>query len=100
MFVVLNIAVSVVAGIVDSIIGTSTAIGGVTGIFTSLAGLALLIPGIAVGARRLHDLDKSGWRQLIGLIPFIGALIQLVFFFLEGTKGDNRFGDDPKAKAA
>lgn len=99
MFVIFNFAVSIVASIVDAIIGTSTAIGGVTGMFTLIAGLALFIPGLAVDIRRLHDLDKSGWWLLIVLIPIIGALVLLVFFFLEGTKGDNRFGADPKAQA-
>ncbi len=58
--------------------------------------LALLIPSIAVTVRRFHDQDKSGWLVLLGLIPFVGGLIVLVFMFLEGTRGPNRYGDDPK----
>jgi uncharacterized membrane protein YhaH (DUF805 family) len=60
-----------------------------------LFGLAVLIPSIAVGARRLHDTDRSGWWLLIALIPFIGAIVLLVFFVLPGTQGTNRFGPDP-----
>jgi uncharacterized membrane protein YhaH (DUF805 family) len=49
-----------------------------------------------VQVRRFHDQDKSGWFVLLSLIPFLGAIIVLVFMFLEGTKGPNRFGPDPK----
>jgi uncharacterized membrane protein YhaH (DUF805 family) len=100
MFVIFNIIVSVVASIIDVVVGTATSIAGVTGVFSSLVALAFLIPGIAVSVRRLHDQDKSGWWLLIGLIPVLGFIVILVFTFLEGTKGDNRFGADPKEGAA
>jgi uncharacterized membrane protein YhaH (DUF805 family) len=100
MFVVLNVAVSVVASILDGILGMSGMIAGAYGPLTLVAGLALLVPGIAVAVRRLHDQDKSGWWLLIALVPIIGALALLVFYFLEGTKGDNQYGPDPKAGAA
>ncbi|HEX4847096.1 MAG TPA: DUF805 domain-containing protein [Novosphingobium sp.] len=81
-------------------------------IATALAGLGILwslgtlIPNIAVTVRRLHDRDMSGWWYLgmivASIIPFLGilaALAFLVLMFLEGTKGPNRFGPDPKAPA-
>ncbi len=87
-FVLFNILVSIVAGVVDqvfiSIIGF-----GFVGIIVSLG---LLIPGLAVGARRLHDTDRSGWWLLLVLIPLIGAIILIIWLATEGTKGDNRFG--------
>ena len=58
--------------------------------------LVTLIPNLAVAIRRLHDTDKSGWMLLIGFIPLIGAIVLLVFYFMEGTRGPNRFGPDPK----
>ena len=58
--------------------------------------LVFLIPGIAVQVRRFHDQDKSGWFILLGFIPYIGSLIIFVFMCLEGTRGPNRFGPDPK----
>lgn len=61
--------------------------------------LAALIPNIAVGIRRLHDTDRSGWWLLLGFVPIVG-LVLIYFFVLEGTKGDNRFGPDPKAGEA
>ena len=54
--------------------------------------LATLVPGIAIGIRRLHDIDKSGWFLLIGLIPLIGALVLIYFFIQKPTPGPNRFG--------
>lgn len=67
---------------------------------------AFFIPSIAVSVRRLHDRDLSGWWYLGamvgGMIPFIGPLISiayLVFMFLPGTPGPNRFGPDPKDPA-
>lgn len=74
--------------------------GGVLGtIFIGLLvifALALLVPSLAVQVRRFHDQDKSGWFVLLGLIPYVGGLIVFIFMLLEGTKGPNRFGDDPK----
>jgi uncharacterized membrane protein YhaH (DUF805 family) len=60
--------------------------------------LAVLVPGLAVACRRLHDIDKSFWWILIGLIPFVGGIILLVFACLPGTPGQNRYGPDPKAQ--
>ena len=54
--------------------------------------LALLIPGLAVSVRRLHDIDKSGWWLLISLIPLIGLLLLIYFAVQPGTEGPNRFG--------
>ena len=56
--------------------------------------LAIIIPSLAIGVRRLHDLDKSGWFYLLALIPLV-SLILLVWFCMKGTDGPNRFGDDP-----
>ena len=66
-------------------------------ILSGLYGLAVFLPGLAVSVRRLHDIDKSGWFVLLALIPFVGAIVLLVFDCIEGTRGDNRFGGDPKA---
>ncbi len=56
----------------------------------SLFSLATILPGLAVGARRLHDTDRSGWLQLLYLIPIIGWIILLVWLIQEG-KEPNRF---------
>jgi uncharacterized membrane protein YhaH (DUF805 family) len=69
------------------------------GLITILFLLAVFLPNLAVGVRRLHDLDKSGWMILIGLIPLFGALYLLFLFTQPGTVGPNRFGPDPKGAA-
>jgi uncharacterized membrane protein YhaH (DUF805 family) len=71
----------------------SIAIGSVA--LSLLVDLVLFVVGLSalsVGARRLHDTDKSGWLLLLGLIPFIGGLIVLVLLVLPGTPSQNRFG--------
>ncbi|HEY2762687.1 MAG TPA: DUF805 domain-containing protein [Pseudonocardiaceae bacterium] len=54
-------------------------------------------PTLAVGARGLHDTGRTGWWQLIGIIPFIGAIVLIVFFAIDGERQPNAYGPDPKA---
>jgi uncharacterized membrane protein YhaH (DUF805 family) len=56
-----------------------------------LAALALLLPGLAVGARRLHDIGKSAWFLLVGLIPFIGWII-MIYWFVQPSAASNEYG--------
>ena len=58
--------------------------------------LAVLIPGFAVFCRRMHDTGRSGWWWLIGLIPFVGVIVLLVFCCLDSQPGDNQYGPNPK----
>jgi uncharacterized membrane protein YhaH (DUF805 family) len=60
-----------------------------------LYSLALLIPGLAVAMRRLHDTGRSGWWLLIGLVPCIGLIVLIVFFATEGDRGPNQYGSAP-----
>lgn len=62
--------------------------------------LAVILPGIAVHVRRLHDIDRSGWWFLIVLVPIIGWILLLIWEVAKGTEGDNRFGADPLADGA
>ena len=63
-------------------------------IIGALASLALYIPFLAVGCRRLHDRGQSGWLQLLLLVP-CGNIVLLVFWVMEGTPGDNAYGPKP-----
>jgi uncharacterized membrane protein YhaH (DUF805 family) len=58
-----------------------------------LANLALLLPSIAVGARRLHDMGKSGWFQLVWLIPLIGWVVVIYWLVQPSVAGANEYGD-------
>ena len=77
---------AIVTVIIDSMIGLS--------ITYTIFALATFLPGLAVGIRRLHDLDRSGWWILLFLIPLIGAIILIIWFCSKGTDGPNRFGAD------
>jgi uncharacterized membrane protein YhaH (DUF805 family) len=57
---------------------------------------ATIVPFTAIGVRRLHDANLSGWWVFVGLVPIVGQLIALVFFLTPGTRGPNRYGDDPR----
>lgn len=98
-FALFNIIVSIGLGIVDSVTGTMNAETGM-GLLGVLYALAILLPGIGVTIRRLHDTDRSGWWVLIAFIPVIGAIVLLVLMVLDGKPGANQYGPDPKEAAA
>jgi uncharacterized membrane protein YhaH (DUF805 family) len=77
---------NIAALIIDNAIGAY--------VVSSLFSLAVLLPGLGLAVRRLHDLDRSGWWLLLALIPLIGAIILLIWFCTRGTVGPNRFGPD------
>lgn len=60
-----------------------------------VASIALLLPSLAVGVRRLHDVGKSGWMLLIGLIPIIGTIWLLVLYCTPSVPATNQWGDCP-----
>ena len=84
---------SLAAGLLDSaVFGPAEVDGAPVRVFSGLLGLALFLTMLAVGARRLHDTDRSAWWLLLGLVPLIGALVLLWFYTRSGTAGPNRFG--------
>jgi uncharacterized membrane protein YhaH (DUF805 family) len=94
-FVLFNMIFAIVAVVLDNILGT--AIEGVGyGPIYGLYVLAVLVPGLAVAVRRLHDVGKSGWMFLIVLIPLIGAIWLLVLGFTDSQPGTNKWGPNPK----
>ena len=62
-----------------------------------LYSLAVLLPGLGVGVRRLHDTDRSGWWLLISLVPLVGFILLIIWLARPGDAGPNRFGPDPVA---
>jgi len=95
-FVLFNIIAAIVLSIIDSVTGLASAEYGGLGPFYGLYALAVLIPSIAVGVRRLHDIGKSGWWLLLAFIPLIGAIVLIIWFVKDSEAGTNRFGPNPK----
>ena len=60
-----------------------------------LLSLATIVPSFAVGVRRLHDINKTGWLVLLGFIPVVGWIILIVWAATKGTDGPNQYGPDP-----
>jgi uncharacterized membrane protein YhaH (DUF805 family) len=90
-FTLFTVLVSLATSLVDNVVLSGTPI------LNGIATLALLLPGIAVSVRRLHDTDRSGWWMLLIFIPLVGAIVLIVWFCMRGTIGQNRFGADPLA---
>jgi len=99
MFVLFNLIFAIVAAVVDNVVGTTIDILPY-GLFYIVYVLAVLIPGLAVAVRRLHDIGKSGWWFFIVLIPIIGGIWLLVLFCTAGTPGQNAYGMNPKEVTA
>ncbi len=95
MFTLFNIIFIIVAMILDNILGL-TVEEEPYGVFYFLYAFAVLIPGLAVTVRRLHDVGKSGWMILVALIPIVGAIWLLVLMVLDSDPGDNEYGQNPK----
>jgi uncharacterized membrane protein YhaH (DUF805 family) len=95
MFVLFNMIFAVIAVILDHVLGLvyeDIGYGPIYGIYL----LLVLIPGLAVGVRRLHDTGKSGWMMLLAFLPIIGAIWLLVLFVTDSQTGTNEYGANPK----
>ena len=86
MFTLVNFIISLVLHLISGFLG---------GIYN----LAVLLPSLGVGARRLHDTGRSGWWLLVGLIPIIGLIVLIVFFVQDSQAGSNEHGPNPKTGA-
>jgi uncharacterized membrane protein YhaH (DUF805 family) len=89
-WILFTVLVSIALSIID--VGL---VSGNTSVLSSIWSLATFLPSLALGVRRLHDTDRSGWWWLIAFVPLIGIIVLIVFWCLEGTPGQNRFGSDP-----
>ncbi len=99
-FALVNLAIAVALMVVAGLFGAvadflGTLVMGVYYLYT----LAVFVPNLAVGVRRLHDTGKSGWLMLIALIPLAGLYL-LYLFTVEGDAGPNEYGPDPKSEEA
>ena len=89
-WILFTVLVSIVTSIIDFGVLSSDVMP-----LSSIWSLVTFLPSLAMGVRRLHDTDRSGWWWLISLIPLIGIIVLIVFWCSEGTRGPNRFGPDP-----
>jgi uncharacterized membrane protein YhaH (DUF805 family) len=94
-FVLFTFLVGIVTNIVDAILGTDYDTGS-GGLISTVVSLGLLLPSVAVAVRRLHDIDKSGWWILIGIIPIVGWIIVIIWYCTDTKPGDNQYGPNPK----
>ena len=83
LFLLVSTLISLAIAVVEALAGDSQ-------ILINIYNWGLLLPTIAVGVRRLHDSDRSGWWLLL-------PIVNLIFLIQDGTPGDNRFGPNPKA---
>jgi uncharacterized membrane protein YhaH (DUF805 family) len=89
-FYLFSVLVNIVTNTLDRMLFDGTAI------LNSLAALALLLPSLAVGARRLHDTGKSGFRLFWAFLPIIGWIMLIVWWVQDGQPGANQYGENPK----
>ncbi|PZS13922.1 MAG: DUF805 domain-containing protein [Pseudonocardiales bacterium] len=87
-FFLFNMIIAIAVSIVDAAIGSM-----ILGIVVTLV---LLLPGIAVTLRRLHDTGRTGWWIFIAAVPIIGAVVLIVFACQDSQPGDNQYGPSPK----
>ena len=85
----------VMAVILDNLLGITIEDTGIGPLYF-ISILAMIIPGLAVTVRRLHDVGKSGWFYFIVLIPIIGSIWLLVLMATDGMPGRNQYGPNPK----
>ena len=92
MFVLFNVIIAIVLALIDRAMGHQ--------ILGTIYSLAVLLPGIGVSIRRLHDTGRIGWWLLLAFIPLIGAIVLIVFMAQDSQPGSNQYGPNPKGVGA
>lgn len=96
-FTLFNVLVMFVFSLLTAIVGDS-AFSSILKILNGLYSLAVIIPGLAVCWRRLHDIGKSGGYYFIVLVPIVGFILLIVWFCQDSQPGVNMYGPNPKEK--
>ena len=97
-FVLFNVIIGFVLAFIDGLIGTYDMVTRI-GFLSVLYSLAVLVPGVAVSVRRLHDTGRSGWWILINFIPIIGVIVFLILTVRDSQPQENQYGPNPKEVA-
>ena len=106
-FQLFNILISMALGFIDVLTGfldPETDLGslsggnyiGCLGVFSGIYALGVMIPGMAVSVRRLHDTGRNGWWILINLVPLLGTFVFIYFMVLDSNPERNEYGPSPK----
>ena len=95
LFFLFNLIASIIINVIGGVLAGATGVDAFA-FLGAIYSLAVLIPGFAVFCRRMHDTGRSGWWWLIGLIPFVGVIVLLVFCCLDSQPGENQYGPNPK----
>lgn len=95
LFFLFNLIASIIINVIGGVLAGATGVEAFA-YLGAIYSLAVLIPGFAVFCRRMHDTGRSGWWWLIGLIPFVGVIVLLVFCCLDSQPGENQYGPNPK----
>ena len=94
MFTLVSFVVALVLDVLDYVLGLMVNGFGILGLIYLVA---VIVPSTAVSIRRLHDINRTGWWELLVLVPILGWLVLTVFAVIAGDQGSNRYGPDPKA---
>lgn len=95
-FILFNILISMVLAFIDRLtanVDPETGLGILSGLYT----MGVMIPGMAVSVRRLHDTGRSGWWLLITFVPVLGAIVFLYFMVLDSNPETNEYGPFEKS---
>lgn len=95
-FVLFSGIASIILTVLDIMLGLYDVESG-NGVLSGIYALAVIIPSLAVGARRLHDIGKSGWWQLL-ILTIVGILVLIIWYTLD-SKEDNEYGENPKKRS-
>ena len=90
-----TVLAGIMLAVVDTATGTMGMFGG-SGLLGQLFELAVLVPSLALGARRLHDINRTGWWLLLIFVVVIGWIVLIVWAIKQGDKGPNKYGPDPR----
>jgi len=96
LFIVLS---GIVLGVVDNLTDTKGMFGD-SGLLGQLFEIAVLVPSLALGARRLHDINKTGWWLLLLFVLVIGWIVLIIWAIKRGDEGPNKYGPNPPRKPA
>ncbi|EDL65650.1 Integral membrane protein [Bacillus sp. SG-1] len=89
MFTLINFLIFWILEFIENYKGWRTLLSGLYGLF-------IILPVVAVNVRRLHDIGRSGWWMLIGLVPVFGPIALFVLAFMDSEEGSNQYGPNPK----